>query len=648
MSAFWPHWLRPGWLLLLPLLIWFAWQLWHRPQRSGRWQALIPAVFHHALLSGGQQRSTRLPWLALTLGWLLALLALLGPSWQQIENNPLKRADPLVVVLDQSAEMLAADTPPSRQEQARRKVLDLLQARDDAQTAIVVYAGSAHSLVPLSDDLLTSSNLLESLKPSIMPVPGRRADLGVEKALQLLQQGANGKGRILLITAQLDDQERAGIHRLLGNSGTSVDILGVGTSEGAPITQADGSFVKDDKGSILLPRLDESSLQQLAGSTGGHYSRLRPDSLDLDQLQLLDQVHSTRQAGEPTRLELWADAGHWLLLPLLLLAACASRRGWLFCLLPLLLVTPRPVYAFEFIDLWLTPDQQGARLLQQEQPAAAAEHFSDPRWQGIAQYQAGNYADAASAFTQGDRAVDHFNRGNALARNGDLEAALDAYETALERQPEMPQAQQNKALIEDLLRQQKEQQQQQNQQQAEGQQGKQDQQQSGNSGQQQKPQQGNQQQDQAGQQPEAGAAQSADASNKPGKPDAANQPDTTSAQPPADGAASPAQADQQTAAKPADSTSPAANNAASEPLTSNSTNPRDKDAGAPAQTQATGAQADAEESPAASQAGENVEQLDQESRQALEQWLRQIPDDPSELLRRKFWYEQQRRQENLP
>jgi hypothetical protein len=75
MSALWPHWLRLGWLLLLPLLIWLAWKLWHRPQRSGHWQALIPPAFHSALLIGGEQRRTRLPWMALSLGWLLALLA---------------------------------------------------------------------------------------------------------------------------------------------------------------------------------------------------------------------------------------------------------------------------------------------------------------------------------------------------------------------------------------------------------------------------------------------------------------------------------------------------------------------------------------------------------------------------------------------
>ncbi|EGH48590.1 TPR repeat-containing von Willebrand factor, type A, partial [Pseudomonas syringae pv. pisi str. 1704B] len=90
--------------------------------------------------------NSKLPWVALGLAWLLALFALLGPSWQRVEQISQKPVDPLVVILELTPQMLATDTPPTRLEQARRKLLDLLQKRSDAQTAIVVYAGSAHTL----------------------------------------------------------------------------------------------------------------------------------------------------------------------------------------------------------------------------------------------------------------------------------------------------------------------------------------------------------------------------------------------------------------------------------------------------------------------------------------------------------------------
>ncbi|HLA30608.1 MAG TPA: VWA domain-containing protein [Pseudomonas sp.] len=576
-SGVWPHWLRPFWLLALPLLGWLLWQLWHREKRSGRWQLLLPAAFQTALLTTSSGRNSRLPWLALGLAWLLALLALLGPSWQRVEQSQQKPADPLVILLQLTPAMLASDASPNRLEQAKRKLLDLLEARQDAQTAIVVYAGSAHTLVPLSDDLATSRNLLDALQPAIMPQPGQRADLALVKALQLLEQGAQGKGRLLLLASSLDDEERQALGQALGRDGERLHILGFGSAQGAPIVQADGSFLKDRQGAILIPRLDSAGLQAFAREVGGQYQAASLDERDLRNLGLLKSSRQMRRAGELTRLQAWADQGHWLLLPLLLLAACAARRGWLFCL-PLLLVSlPQSGHAFELDDLWLRADQQGQRLLAAEQPAEAAKRFQDPRWQGLALYQAGDYAAAAERFAAGDAAADHYNRGNALARSNELEAALDAYTQALELQPELVQAQNNKALIEELLRdnQQQQAQQEQAQQPAEQQPSQ--------------PEPG-----QAGQQDKDSQAQpSSAAANDNAQPEA-QQPQQAQ---PAEGK------DKAAPGEPADSSTPEPQSASAEPA------------------------------------------LDGERRQALEQWLRQIPDDPGELLRRKFLLEQQRQEQ---
>ena len=93
LSSLWPYWQRPFWLLLAPLLGVLLWKLWHRKKRAGRWQALLPAAFQAALLTATGGRNSRLPWLALGLAWLLALLALLGPSWQRIEQQNPKPAE---------------------------------------------------------------------------------------------------------------------------------------------------------------------------------------------------------------------------------------------------------------------------------------------------------------------------------------------------------------------------------------------------------------------------------------------------------------------------------------------------------------------------------------------------------------------------
>lgn len=566
----WPHWLRPGWLLLLPLLGWLLWRLWNRQKRVGRWQMILPSAFHSALLSGGGGRESKLPWIVLGIGWLLAVLALLGPSWQRVEQNSQRPVDPLVVMLELTPEMLAADSPPTRLEQARRKLLDLLQARSDSQTAIIVYAGSAHTLVPLSDDLATSKNLLDAIRPSIMPEAGQRADLAVRKALDLLEQGDLGQGRLLWIGSSLSEAERQGIRAAMtGRDAPALLMLGVGTAEGAPVTQEKGGFLKDAQGGILVPRLDGPVLKDFADSMAGRYTALRLDNQDLNDLGLLDGPRSLISEGQKVRLDRWADQGYWLLLPLLLLAGCAGRRGWLLCLPLLLMTVPQASYAFDFQDLWRTPDQQGERLLRRHHPAEAARHFEDSRWQGVALYQAGDYAGAAQRFAQGSSAVDHYNRGNALARSGELEGAIDAYAQALDRQPDFPAALANKALVEHVLE----------------------------------------------------LNKTANPSSTEAKAETDENGDN------------------------------ARQGSAGDSSSSASSAPRDPDENRPpeaeqnaADQEASGAGGDAD-GPARA-AGRPAEgQVDGEQKQALEQWLRQIPDEPGELLRRKFWYEQQQHQE---
>lgn len=583
MSLFWPEWLRPLWLLAVPVLAWLLWRLWHRERQSGRWQLLLPAAFHQALLKGGSGRSSKLPWLALGIAWLLAVLALLGPSWQRVEQSNQKPADPLVILLELTPQMLATDGRPNRLEQTRRKLLDLLEARRDAQTAIIVYAGSAHSLVPLSDDLATSRNLLEALKPSLMPEPGRRADLAVARALQLIDQAQLGQGRLLLIGSALDEEERSGIQQALQKRSVPLLVLGVGSREGAPVAQEDGSFLKDSRGAILIPRLDVRSLRETAEAHGGRYAAMRLDDEDLRRLGLLEGTQTMRAAGEPTLLDSYVDQGYWLLLPLLLLAACAGRRGWLFCLPLLLMLPPQSSQAFEFNDLWLRPDQQGQRLLQAQRPAEAAQSFVDPQWQGKALFEAEDYSAAAQRFAKGDSAADHYNRGNALAKAGELEAALDAYEHALERQPELAVAQYNKALVEEALRQRE-----------------------------------NQQQS--------------------GEDDSAEQQEQTNEQ---------SQPNESPAGQPAEST-------ASQPTQPGSTGESSENSSTPGNANGSGEDSQPATVRETPDDGEPVGQPRTEAdlgtaaerRQALEQWLRQIPDDPAELLRRKFWYEQQQRQDS--
>jgi Ca-activated chloride channel family protein len=571
-----PHLSRPFWLLALPLLFWLLWKLWHRPRRVGHWQRLLPTAFHEWLLTTPSAETQRLPLLMFALGATLAILALSGPSWERAEQPAYTRTDPLVIVLNMTPDMQASDVLPSRLVNAQHTILDLLAARRDAETAIVVYAGSSHILVPLTNDLRTAQNLLEAVRPSIMPEAGERGDLAVRQALQLLRQGSGAGGRVLLITSQLTAQEQQGIREALSSYRVPLLILGIGTPEGAPMAREDGTYITDNQGNILLSRLDELTLLRFAQSVGARYQRQRPDERDIQALGLLDTPDNVAEGEEQVRLDAWVDQGYWLLIPLLILAACAGRKGWLLCVPLLLFVMPPPAHALAFEDLWLRKDQQGARLLEAQRPTEAAQRLENREWRGIAQYEAGQYEAAAKTFAQGNSAADHYNRATSLAKAGQLTGALDAYDQALKLQPHFPEAIHNRALVEALIKQQQDQQAAQN-----------------------------------------AASSDAESSEQQSQPDSQTQ----------------------SSAQDSDShDEPRA--APSHDESGQPTGQISEEAGERSEAAEAGEETDEPLSQPRSDA------LSEERRQSLEQWLREIPDDPAELLRRKFWYQQQQKQEN--
>lgn len=649
MISLWPHWTRPWWLLALPVLGALLWGL-RRSAGQGHWQELLPPRFHRALLDGGLRRASRWPWLLLGLAWLLATLALAGPSWRHLQAPLQRSAEPLVIVLDLSPDMLTGDLTPNRLERARHKLLDLLALRAGSYTGIVVYAGSPHTLVPLTDDLATVTNLLGAVSPQIMPEPGHRADLAVAHALQLLKQSGAAKGRLLLMTSQLSEQERQGLRQALKRQPTRLDILGFGTSEGGPVKMPNGALARDAKGRIRLSRLDAEGLRQQARALGAGYLTARLDDQDVRALGLI-QGEPTEKKADQRRLDLWQECGHWLLLPLLLLGALGARRGWLLCLALLLvsLGTPRPTLAMDWPkswqDLWLRPDQQGQRLLWENRPQEAAKRFADQRWRGTARYQAGDYGAAAKDFAQGDSATDLYNQGNALARGGQLQQALDAYHKALQMDPKLSAARHNQALVEQLLRQRKQQGQQQK---------KHDQDQT-------QQQKGQQQQGQQGQQGRSGQ-QDDDSSpgqagdGEPGKngqraDDSRNPPKEDADQTGADGD------EAQPQPAPDHSQESAGGSEQDETVDKADGDGQDQEK-SDGQTgkQALAAQNQADDKADAQQrAAKDADpgrRLSGEQQQALEQRLRQIPDNPAELMRRKFRYEQlerlQRQRQGLP
>jgi len=608
------HFLRPAaFALLLPLAV-LLWYLLRRRGFSRGWEAICdPALLPHVLIGEKSAHERRALW-PVALAGVLVTLALAGPTWSRLPQPVFSSTQALVIALDLSRSMNATDVAPSRLERARFKVADLLRMRREGQTALVVYAGDAFTVAPLTDDAATLLSQLPALTPAIMPVPGNRAAAALARARDLLQQAGLARGDVLLITDESEGDAAAEAAAILRGDGYRVSVLGVGTSEGAPVPLPDGSFLKDDSGEIVIPALDDAPLRQLAAAGGGIYQPIAVDDADVNALgAMLDQRPSDAETrATELQADAWRDQGPWLVLALLPLAALGFRRGLVLALALIVLPVSRPAEAMEWTDLWLRADQQGKRALDGGDAVRAAELFRDPRWRGAAKYKAGDFKGAVDAVEKPADAEGLYNRGNALARLGQFPEAVAAYDQALAQSPDHEDAKFNRDLVRKQMQQPPPQQSaqqggdQDNRNKESGGEGAQDQDAAG------KNQSGNPESESGSGERESSAntqSNPAAGANDPGNSD----PGATESKP----SQAAEHAEQQDAAADQPETKGANRDAAA-------AQPEQKPDGVPMAAQSTDTPVN-------------------EDQQAMEQWLRRIPDDPGGLLRRKFQYQYQAR-----
>jgi Ca-activated chloride channel family protein len=449
------HFLRPLWLLALPLGPLLAWSLWRRLHEGAQWREVCdPHLLRHLLVSPAAARH-KWPYWILTAAATLALLALAGPAWERLEQPVYRTLNARVVVLDLSRSMDATDYQPSRLTRARFKAVDILRRSRDRPVGLAVFAAAGFIITPLTEDANTIISLLPAVDADIMPAQGSRPDRGLEAAERMLERGGARRGEVILITDGVNGpRAEARAARLLA-AGFRVSVLAAGTPQGGPIPVQGGGFFKDLSGGIVIAMTDYDALRAIAKAGGGRFTSLSSDDTDIDYLlssAVPQPLQLDLQAVERTS-EIWRDRGPWLLLLLLPLAALGFRRGWL-ALIPLgIAVMPTPVRAITWDDLWARSDQQTASALERGDPAHAASVARDPRWKGSALYRSGQYEEAGESFEHNDDDTAHYNRGNALARAGRLREALDAYDMALETQPGHEDALHNRALVARLMEQ---------------------------------------------------------------------------------------------------------------------------------------------------------------------------------------------------
>jgi Ca-activated chloride channel family protein len=443
------HFLRPAWLLALPVALALAWIVARREDVRSRWRGLIePQLLDHLVVDPRARWRVR-PVYATVVAIIVGAIAVAGPTWKRERPPFVEDKAPLAIAIDLSQTMDAIDVTPTRLERAKLKVQDLLALRPGARTALFAYAGSAHLVLPLTDDAALIRTYLDSLATDLIR-PGRK---DTAEALRVVDESLVRElvpGTILLLT---DGVEPAAFDAFQHHTGKDqLMVLGIGTEQGGPVRTGPESFLEDATGRRVFTRLDVAELRRLK-SAGVEVATVTTDDSDVKWVERHVQTHlAQKQAEAATR---WQDEGWWLVLPIGLLAALWFRRGWTIRWVSVLLIAlgagASEARAADLLGPWLTPDQQGRFYFQRGDYTRAAAHFADPAWKGVALYRAGQFAEAIDAFALVNTPESYFNQGNALAHLGKYPQAVKSYQKALEGRPGWPEAKRNLELVQKLI-----------------------------------------------------------------------------------------------------------------------------------------------------------------------------------------------------
>jgi Ca-activated chloride channel homolog len=294
------HFIRPGWLLLVPLVVglWWVWLRYSDPLRGWR-QQIAPELLKALTVGGGpgQRRSAQ----RLLVVWLLAVVAIAGPTWQ-LEPSPFADdASPLMIVLKADAGMEQPDPAPSRLERARLKIADLAEARKGQPLGLIAYAGSAHLVLPPTRDTAVVAVMAAEVGPDIMPVAGDRLDLALGEAGRVLDAG--GQGGSILVLADSVHIDSVLLQAVATDLSPSVQFLAINSSDSS----------------------EDHALRSAARTLRAHVEPF--DTGGRDVAAVVRRAAHTPVAQVGGQGGHWQEAGYWLV-PLLALAVLVSfRRG---------------------------------------------------------------------------------------------------------------------------------------------------------------------------------------------------------------------------------------------------------------------------------------------------------------------------------
>jgi len=413
--------LRPEmlWLILPVLVLMFLW----RPKiaTTSAWQKVCAPKFLNYLLIKNEKKSKKGVRFAIWCALLSAVFALAGPSFKKLETPSLSLQNPLMILLDLSSEMNRTDVRPSRLSRAKIEITDLLKQSGASPSGLIVYTDEPFLISPLSEDSEIIINLLKAVNTDIMPVEGNRPDRAIDLAVQRFKESGFYSGNIILFSSNIEEKTALLAFQSAKNAHADHITLSVFDTSVAP----------------------SETLQKLAKTGGGVYLNITQNN-NKALLNLLLQSAQKNLKESQNKTLTAQDNGWWFVALTAVFMLFIFKRG-LFVLLLFVFLSPQTNAGILF-----NTDQEGALYFSSKEYSKAAEQFKNKKWKAAAYYKAGDYQKAVSLFEKQTDIESLYNKGNALAKSGDIEGAIKTYEKVLEQDPKHEDAAYNLEYLKNL------------------------------------------------------------------------------------------------------------------------------------------------------------------------------------------------------
>jgi len=297
MTFYWPH---AFWFLLIPLALLARDLLRRRTSPANAHPKIQQAVAGHSSLvlrasSFQKPSSARTRWF-LYLGLIAATAAVARPQWGRLDEPVFDQAREIIIALDLSRSMTSQDVKPTRLERARLLITSLLERLKGERVGLIVFSGTAFLQSPLSSDYEILREFLPVLGPDYLPEGGTDYDALLETTVTAFGS-SNAADRFLIVLSDGEAQTDTWRKHLeeVKTKGIRVLGLGIGTAEGAMIPDGSGAFMKDERGAVVLSKLNPSTLRELAEKTNGTYVDA---SSWVDLAQLIQSTVEQGRRGE--------------------------------------------------------------------------------------------------------------------------------------------------------------------------------------------------------------------------------------------------------------------------------------------------------------------------------------------------------------